>query len=118
MGKEVGGVGIGGQIGRGGGVDPRTARLERQWECKQRDERQVLDLTSRGKPVERPARLDEGDGDGNLLSRRVPVQGYGRQPARRSWSAAKRPMKLRSWPGLASSAVTTSALQCACPLSP
>ncbi|SRR6266704_3023984 len=56
------------QIDAGVRVEPRTARLAEQFARSLREGRQVVDLTSGGRPVVRPARPDEVDGTGELLS--------------------------------------------------
>jgi hypothetical protein len=56
------------QIDAGVQVEPRLARLAEQFARGLREMRQVVDLTSGGRPVIRAARPDEVDGTGELLS--------------------------------------------------
>lgn len=54
--------------GGAGSSDPRRVKLALQYERKLRDRKLVVDLTPTGAIYERPARPDELDGEGELLS--------------------------------------------------
>jgi hypothetical protein len=56
------------QLEAGQAVEPRAARLAEQFARSLRERREVVDLTPTGRPIQRPARADEIDGTGELLS--------------------------------------------------
>jgi len=56
------------QLDAGQTVEPRTARIARQFARLLRESGQVVDLTAGGRPITRAARPDEIDGTGELLS--------------------------------------------------